>query len=94
MSSGISLAERLYSMQQQQTSSQPAVLDLLNTALRERHLKATGALDALTQQAEQVLALCEAHPDDEALHQLLQSVQAQLVARCREKQATALRLTQ
>ena len=80
-------------MQQQRILSQPAILDILNTALRERHIKATRALDALTQQAEQLLALCEEHPDDESVHQLLESVRADLVARCKEQQATAVQIT-
>ncbi len=81
-------------MQQQQTSSQPVILDFLNNTLRERHIKATAALDALRQQAEQLLALCEQHPDDEAFHQLLEGVRAQHLATCEEWQATAVQLTQ
>ena len=62
-------------------------------ALRDRHIKATGALEALTQHAEQVLALCEAYPDNEPLQQLLEHVEAQIVARCRQQQATTVQIT-
>ncbi len=81
-------------MHKTQPPSQPAMLELLNNALRDRHIKATGALEALTQHAEQVLALCEAYPDNEPLHQLLEHVRAQIVARCREEQATTVQITQ
>ncbi len=80
-------------MQQQHTSSQPAILEILNAALRKRHIKATAAVDALSRQAEQVLALCEEHPHDQSLHQLLESVREQLVARHEERQATAVHIT-
>ena len=80
-------------MHQQQTSSRPVILEFLNHALRERHIKATAALDALRQQAEQVLALSEEHPDDESFHQLLEGVRAQLLACREERQATAVQLT-
>ncbi len=81
-------------MHKTQPPSQPAMLELLNNALRDRHIKATGALEALTQHAEQVLALCEAYPDNEPLQQLLDHVRAQIVARCREQQATTVQITQ
>ncbi len=81
-------------MHQQPTSSQPVILEFLNNALRERHIKATTALDPLRQEAEQVLALCEQHPDNESFHQLLEGVRAQLLATCEEWQATAVQITQ
>ncbi len=80
-------------MQPTQTPLQPTILGFLNTALRDQHLKATGALDALIQHAEQVLALCEDYPDNEPLHQLLEHVRAHIVARCGEQQATGMRLS-
>ncbi len=80
-------------MHKTQTPSQPAILGFLNTALRDQQLKATGALDALIQHAEQVLTLCEDYPDNEPLHQLLEHVRAQIVARCEEKQATGAQLS-
>ncbi len=73
---------------------QPVILDFLNTTLCERHIKATGALEVLTQYAEQVLALCEEYPDNEPIHQLLESVRADLVARHEERQATVVHITQ
>ena len=76
-----------------QPPSQPPLLVLLNDAIRDRHIKATGALEALTQHAEQVLALCEEYPDNEPLHQLLEHVLAQIVACREEKQATAVQIT-
>ena len=81
-------------MHKTQTPSQPAMLEFLNNALRDRRIKATGALEALTQHAEQVLALCEAYPDNEPLQQLLEHVRAQIVARCKEQQATTVQITQ
>ncbi len=80
-------------MHKTQTPSQPAIVGFLHTALRDRQLKATGALDALIQHAEQVLALCEEYPENEPLHQLLERVRAQIVARCGEKQVTGMRLS-
>ncbi len=81
-------------MHKTQTPSQPAMLVFLNDALRDQHIKATGALEAITQHAEQVLALCEEYPDNEPLHQLLEHVRAQIVARCGEKRATTVQITQ
>ena len=81
-------------MHKTQTPSDLAILGFVNTALRDRQLKATGALDALIQHAEQVLALCEEYPDNEPLQQLLEDVRAQIVARCEEKRATTVQITQ
>ncbi len=80
-------------MHKTQTPSDLAILGFVNTALRDRQLKATGALDAVIQHAEQVLALCEDYPDNEPLHQLLERVQAQIVARCGEKHPTGVQLS-
>ncbi len=80
-------------MHKSQTPSQPAMLVFLNDALRNRHIKAIGALEALTQHTNQVLSLCEEYPDNEPLHKLLEHVRAQIVARCGEKQAAEILLS-
>jgi hypothetical protein len=72
-------------MDQPQTSSPPDILEFLYKALYEQHIKAAGVLEALAQHAEQVLALCEQYPDNESLHQLLETVRAHLVAASNKK---------
>ena len=65
-------------MQQTQGSSRAAIEEFLFNAFRDRHIKATGAFNALTQDAEQLLVLCEQYPNNEPIHILKENVQAHL----------------